>query len=51
MAVLIVGDMPDPRPEAGEVPIRIMASGINLGDIKKRQDSLGLGMPYACYSA
>ena len=25
---------------------RIAASGINPGDIKKRQDSFGLGMPY-----
>lgn len=44
--VLIVGEMPDPRPAAGEVRIRIAASGINPGDIKKRQDSFGLGMPY-----
>jgi NADPH:quinone reductase len=44
--VLVVGEMPDPRPEAGEVRIRIAASGINPGDIKKRQDSFGLGMPY-----
>jgi NADPH2:quinone reductase len=38
--------MADPRPGAGEVRIRIAASGINPGDIKKRQDSFGLGMPY-----
>ena len=44
--VLIVGEMPDPRPGAGEVRIRIAVSGINPGDIKKRQDSFGLGMPY-----
>jgi NADPH2:quinone reductase len=44
--VLVVGDMPDPHPAAGEVRIRIAASGINPGDIKKRQDSFGLGMPY-----
>jgi NADPH2:quinone reductase len=44
--VLVVGEMPDPRPGAGEVRIRITASGINPGDIKKRQDSFGLGMPY-----
>src|SRR5215470_9302409 len=44
--VLIVGEMPDPRPGAGEVRIRIGASGINPGDIKKREDSFGLGMPY-----
>jgi NADPH2:quinone reductase len=44
--VLVVGEMPDPRPGAGEVRIRISASGVNPGDIKKRQDSFGLGMPY-----
>jgi NADPH:quinone reductase len=44
--VLIVGEMPDPRPAAGEVRIRIAVSGINPGDIKKRQDSFGYGMPY-----
>lgn len=44
--VLVVGEMPDPHPGAGEVRIRIAASGINPGDIKKRQDSFGYGMPY-----
>ena len=44
--VLVVGEMPDPRPAAGEIRIRIAASGINPGDIKKRQDSFGVGMPY-----
>jgi NADPH:quinone reductase-like Zn-dependent oxidoreductase len=37
--VLVVGEMPDPHPGAGEVRIRIAASGINPGDVKKRQDS------------
>jgi NADPH:quinone reductase len=44
--VLVVGEMPDPRPAAGEVRIRIAASGINPGDLKKRQDSFGLGMAF-----
>ena len=44
--VLRVGVMPDPTPGAGEVRIRIAASGINPGDIKKRQDAFGYGMPY-----
>ena len=39
--------MPDPSPGPGEVRIRIAASGINPGDIKKRQDAFGYGMPYA----
>jgi NADPH:quinone reductase len=45
--VLTVGEMPDPFPAAGEVRIRIAASGINPGDVKKRQDAFGYGMPYA----
>jgi NADPH:quinone reductase len=44
--VLMVGEMPDPHPAAGEVRIRVAASGINPGDIKKRQDAFGYGMPY-----
>ena len=44
--VLTVGQMPDPNPGSGEVRIRIAASGVNPGDIKKRQDSFGYGMPY-----
>jgi NADPH2:quinone reductase len=44
--VLVVGEMPDPTPAAGEVRIRISASGINPGDVKKRQDAFGVGMPY-----
>jgi len=44
--VLTVGEMPDPHPGDGEVRIPIAASGINPGDIKKRQDAFGYGMPY-----
>jgi NADPH:quinone reductase len=44
--VLIVGEMKDPQPLAGELRIRIAFSGVNPGDVKKRQDSFGLGMPY-----
>lgn len=44
--VLMVGEMPDPVPAAGEVRIRISTSGINPGDIKKRQDAFGYGMAY-----
>ena len=44
--VLVVGDMPDPQPGAGEVRIRIAASGINPGDLKKREDAFGIGMSY-----
>jgi NADPH:quinone reductase len=44
--VLVVGEMSDPVPAAGEVRIRITASGINPGDIKKRENAFGYGMAY-----
>ena len=45
--VLTVGEMADPVPGAGEVRIRVAASGINPGDVKKRQDAFGYGMAYS----
>ena len=44
--VLVVGEMPDPIPAKGEVRIRVAASGINPGDIKKRQNAFGYGIAY-----
>jgi len=44
--VLIVGEADEPHPIAGEVRIRIAASGVNPGDVKKREDAFGIGMPY-----
>ena len=44
--VLTVGEMDEPQPLAGEVRIRVAASGVNPGDVKKRQDAFGVGMPY-----
>ena len=44
--VLKVGIMADPTPAAGEVRIRLAASGINPGDLKKRRNAFGFGMPY-----
>lgn len=44
--MLTVGEMDEPQPLAGEVQIRIVASGVNPGDVKKRQDAFGYGMPY-----
>ena len=38
--------MPDATPGPGEVRIRVAASGVNPGDVKKRQDTFGVGMPY-----
>jgi NADPH2:quinone reductase len=34
------------EPGPGEVRIRVAASGINPGEVKKRQDTFGLGMPF-----
>jgi NADPH2:quinone reductase len=45
-SVLIVGEMTTPEPGPGEVRIRVAASGINPGDVKKRQDTFGVGMPF-----
>lgn len=44
--VLVVGEMPAPVPDLDEVRIRIHASGVNPGDVKKRQDQFGVGMPF-----
>jgi NADPH:quinone reductase len=44
--VLTVSEMDEPQPIAGEVRIRLAASGVNPGDVKKRQNSFGVGMPY-----
>jgi NADPH2:quinone reductase len=44
--VLTVGEMDEAQPRTGEVRIRVAASGVNPGDVKKRQDAFGYGMPY-----
>jgi len=44
--VLVVGQMRDPEPGPGEVRIRVAASGINPGEVKKRQNAFGVGMPH-----
>lgn len=44
--VLTIGEIDIPQPLAGEVRIRIAASGVNPGDVKKRQNAFGYGMPY-----
>ncbi|MDI1243187.1 MAG: NADPH:quinone reductase [bacterium] len=38
--------MPTPEPGAGEVRIKLAASGINPGDVKKRENAFGYGMPF-----
>lgn len=44
--VLVVGEMSDPIPGPGEVRVRLRASGINPGDVKKRSDAFAVGMPF-----
>src|SRR6516162_1322241 len=44
--VLVVGEMDDPEPRSCEVRIRVAFSGVNPGDVKKREDAFGVGMPY-----
>jgi NADPH:quinone reductase len=44
--VLSIGEMDKPQPSAGEVRIHIAFSGVNPGDVKKRQDAFGVGMLY-----
>jgi NADPH2:quinone reductase len=44
--VLQVGEMAELEPGAGEVRVRLGYSGVNPGDIKKREGWLGFPMPY-----
>jgi NADPH:quinone reductase len=37
--------MNEPQPFAGEVRIRVAVSGVNPGDVKKRQNAFAFGMP------
>jgi NADPH:quinone reductase len=44
--VLRVGELPAPEPGPGEVRVRLTVSGVNPGDIKKRQGWLGSAMAF-----
>ncbi len=44
--VLVVGTMEAPLPASGEVRIEVRRSGVNPGDVKKRSNAFGVGMPY-----
>ncbi len=44
--VFQVGEMAAPRPGPGEVRFAVHASGINPGEVKKRADTFGRGIPY-----
>ena len=37
--VLVVGEQPQPKPARGEVLVRLMTSGVNPSDVKKRAGS------------
>lgn len=43
---LVVGEMPDPAPGAGEVRIAVTVSGLSAGDVKKRSGWQGSTMTY-----
>jgi NADPH:quinone reductase len=44
--VLTVGEMEAPRPDPGEVLVRVRTSGVNPGEVKKRSDWMGFGIGY-----
>jgi NADPH:quinone reductase len=44
--VLQVGELPAPEPGPGEVRVRVLLSGVNPGDTKKRRGWLGSAMPF-----
>lgn len=46
--VLVVGEQPVQETGPEDVRIKVHYSGINPGDIIKRKDSFGIGMPYPC---
>jgi NADPH:quinone reductase-like Zn-dependent oxidoreductase len=51
--VLVVGDQPTPEPDDGELLVRLMTSGVNPSDVKKRAGSIpnlldeGLVIPHS----
>src|SRR5437763_14245206 len=44
--VLAIGDIEIPEPDSGGVRVRLTFSGVNPGDIKKREGWLDSVMPY-----
>jgi NADPH:quinone reductase len=44
--VLVVGEMPDPEPAAGEVRVRLHTSGVNPSDTKRRSGFRGRGIDF-----
>ena len=44
--MLVIREVPTPEPGPGEVRIQVSSAGVNPDDLKKRQDTFGLGMAY-----
>ncbi|MDM0050564.1 NADPH:quinone reductase [Variovorax sp. J22R115] len=44
--VLLIGELPDPQPEPGEVRVRMQWSGVNPSDVKARAGSRGPTPPF-----
>ena len=44
--VLEYGEIPNHEPGPGELRLRVHVSGVNPGDVKKRQDAFALGLPF-----
>ena len=44
--VLVVGDLPDPVPQPGEVRVQMQWSGVNPSDVKSRSGSRGPELPF-----
>lgn len=44
--VLTLGELPDPEPQAGEVLVRVAASGVNPADVKRRAGWGGMAMAH-----
>lgn len=42
--VLVVGELPDPQPGIGEVRVRLLATGVNPADVKRRAGAGGRAM-------
>jgi NADPH:quinone reductase len=49
--VLQVGELPSPQPAAGEVRVRVIFSGINPGDTKKRSGWQGSPMAFPAHQS
>ena len=44
--VLTSGEMPEPKPGKGEVRVKIVASGLNPSDVKRREGTRGQNIEF-----